>query len=81
MTDGRLKALGTVANTLGIDYLFNMIDEKEAEELHFLVSVYFVNASNFNQKKEMEILKEKERIFKCIPSNKTIREIYEYKYK
>ena len=79
MTDGRLKALGTVANILGVDYLFNMIDENEAEELHFLVRVCFVNAHQFNQKREMEILKEQARIFECIPSHKTIREIYEYK--
>lgn len=81
MTDGRLKALGTVASTLGVDYLFNMIDKKEAEELHFILRVCFVNANQFNQKREMEILKEQAKIFECIPSHKTISEIYEHEYK
>lgn len=81
MTDGRLKALGTVASTLGASYLFNIIDRKEAEELYFLVRVFFVSASRFDQTKEMQILKEQERIRNCIGSNETIRDIYEHGYK
>lgn len=80
MTDLRLKGLGTVADTLGIEKMFSLITDEEVRELWDMVSAYFVNANIYDQERQMELYQNQARLREFFGNNKFIKEVYDYCY-
>ena len=80
MTDLRLKALGTVADTLGIEKMFSIITDEEVRELWNMTSAYFVNSNVFDQSKQMELAQNAARLRESFGDHKLIKKICEYSH-
>ena len=80
MTDLRLKTLGTVADTLGIEKMFSFVTNEEARELLNMTSAYFVNTNVYDQARQMELYQNQARLRELLGDHKLIKRIYEYCY-
>lgn len=80
MTDLRLKGLGTVADTLGIEKMFSLISDEEVRELWNMVSAYFVNTNIYDQERQMELYQNQERLREFLGDHELIKKVYDYCY-
>ena len=78
MTDLRLKALGTVADTLGVNYLFGIMMEDEQKELFYMTVDYFANSNVYDQTKQMQIANVQSRMREFFGDSKIIKEVYDF---
>jgi acetylglutamate synthase len=81
MTDLRLKALGTVADTLGVERIFNIMSEDEQKELFWMSADCFVNSNVYDQQKQMQLLSNQARMREFFGGNAIIKEVYDFGYK